>query len=56
MDIPPADYKPKSSEGGVGPFLAIIIIVVLFAAGGIYFLITQHMAREAAPTEAPANS
>jgi hypothetical protein len=50
MDIPsPDDLKAKKHEEGFGPFFAIIIIVGLFAAGGVYFLVTQEMARHASP-------
>ena len=56
MEIPPSDYKPKNTEGGIGPFLAIVIIVAVLAAGGIYFLVTKEMQRQAAPTQTQANS
>lgn len=55
MEIPPPDYKRKEVSGEIGPTVAIIIIVGLLLAGGIYFLITQEMERRAAPTENQAN-
>ncbi len=41
MEVPPQNHEPKKQEGGVGPLVGIVIIVVLLLAGGIYFLITQ---------------
>jgi hypothetical protein len=55
MDIPSLDDKPKKQDEGVGPLIGIIIVVALVAAGGIYFLFTQEMHRQATPLENQAN-
>jgi hypothetical protein len=51
MEIPSPDelQARKKREEGFGPFFAIIIIVGLIAAGGVYFLVTQEIARHATP-------
>jgi hypothetical protein len=51
MDIPSPDDKQRKQEEGIGPLIGIIIIVALVAAGGIYFLFTQEIHRQAAPSE-----
>ncbi|HVU80218.1 MAG TPA: hypothetical protein VHD37_02530 [Candidatus Paceibacterota bacterium] len=53
MDIPPSDTgsETRKEESGIGPMAAIIIIVGLLLAGGIYFLVSSEMERRAAPAE-----
>ena len=55
MEIPPADYNPKESRQGVGPTVAIVIIVLLLAIGGVYFLITEEMERRDTPSSEQAS-
>ena len=45
METPPE----KTEKEGVGPFVGIIIVVILIALGGIYFLIQQQMKLQAPP-------
>jgi hypothetical protein len=42
MDDSPQPEKNKE-ESNVGPFVGIIIVVVLVVLGGVYFLITQEI-------------
>jgi uncharacterized protein HemX len=50
MEIPsPDELNARKQKEGFGPFLGIIIIVALMAAGGIYFLVIQEMQRQATP-------
>jgi hypothetical protein len=50
MEIPsPDDLNARKKDDGYGPMVGIIIIVALMAAGGIYFLVRQEMARQATP-------
>ena len=51
MEIPSPNDIQKKNDEGVGPLIGIIIIVTLFVAGGIYFLVTQEMQRRAAPPD-----
>ncbi len=51
MDSPPQHTKPEP----VGPMVAIVIIVLVFALGGLYFFIKQQMEQQALPQgETPA--
>lgn len=54
MEIPPENPQEKREDEGIGPLVAIIIIVGLMAAGGIYFLVTQEVEQRAAPEESQA--
>ena len=47
MEIPPP--KTQNVEHGVGPLISIIIIVVVIVLGGIYFLVTKELGRQASP-------
>ena len=38
---------------GFGPAIGIIIIVLLFIAGGVYFIITQQWEQQPTPIELP---
>ena len=49
MQVPSPDDRIKKSDEGVGPLIGIIVIVLLFVAAGIYFLVTQEMERRALP-------
>jgi hypothetical protein len=52
MEIPsPDDLKARKEkrDGGVGPIVGIVIIVLLLIAGGIYFLVTQEIERQNTP-------
>lgn len=44
-----SEFPAKKKEGGVGPLIAIIIVITLLAIGGVYFLIAQ----ENKPQETP---
>lgn len=55
---PSQEPKKKSEVEQVGGILGILLVVILLAAGGIYFLVMQH-ARNAAneqELQQPANS
>jgi len=49
MQVPSPDDRVQRNDEGVGPLIGIIVIVLLFVAGGIYFLVTQEMERRALP-------
>ncbi len=46
----PSEFPAKKKDEGVGPLIAIIIVITLLAIGGVYFVITQ----ENKPQETPA--
>ena len=41
---------------GIGPVAAIIILVLLFAAGGLYFIYEQHARFTAPPVHETINA
>jgi hypothetical protein len=49
MDESPVETTNTESRAPVGPFLAIVVVVILLGLGGIYFLITQEIKLHEAP-------
>lgn len=49
MDTAPEPQNAEVPREGVGPTAGIVIVVILLALGGIYFLITREMKLHAAP-------
>lgn len=56
METPPIPTEEKRNESGVGPMVAIIIVVILLALGGIYFFVTQEMKLNQTPPNEQVNS
>jgi hypothetical protein len=56
MDDSPTPPQTSESPTSVGSFLAIVIVVILFALAGIYLLVKEEMNRTPPPGQEQANS
>ncbi|MDE1925271.1 MAG: hypothetical protein KGH79_03775 [Patescibacteria group bacterium] len=56
MDDSSLEPQRSESPSQVGPVVAIIIIVILIALGGLYFLISKEMQRTPPTGQEQANS
>lgn len=54
MDEP--ELQTPKKEHGVGPMAATVVIVLLVAAAGIYFLIEENQRLHAPPVEEQLNA
>jgi hypothetical protein len=54
MDEP--ELQAPKKEHGVGPMAATVIIVILVAAAGIYFLVQESQRLHAPPVEEQLNA
>lgn len=52
----PHTEEKKPAETGIGPMVGTIIIVILFAIGGIYFLLQQKERLQQTPVETPVET
>ena len=53
MDIPEAQEK---NGGGIGPIAATIIVVILLAIGGVYFLLQEKARFNTPPIQENLNA
>jgi hypothetical protein len=46
----------EEDKKGIGPMAAIVILVALFAVGGVYFFLHERARLEAAPVQETINA
>jgi uncharacterized protein HemX len=56
MDAPTPQPIEKKEGGGVGPIAAIVIVVILVALGGVYFLFQENARLHKAPVQEQLNA
>jgi hypothetical protein len=56
MDDSPTEPQTQESPSQVGPFVGIIIVVILIALGGLYFFIKYELHRAPPPAQEQAHS
>lgn len=56
MDDSQIEQQKLKSPSQVGPFVGIIIIVIIIALGGLYFLVKNELHRAPPPGQEQANS
>ena len=56
MEVPETQLIEAKNEGGVGPIIATIIVVILLALGGVYFLIQENARFHTPPVQENLNA
>jgi hypothetical protein len=56
MDAPDTPQPKTKNEGGIGPMAGIIIVVILLALGGLYFLLEESARVHAPPLQENLNA
>ncbi|MES2202973.1 MAG: hypothetical protein V4474_01475 [Patescibacteria group bacterium] len=56
LDTPLAPQESKKERLGVGPMVAIALLILVFAAGGVYFFVREKALLNTPPVQETINA